>query len=55
MALFFFFLPLLVAFRAECHVLPWPAGSESLSLVIAFGTSDAHLRGVTFVPSEPYM
>ena len=46
-----FFFPL-DAFRAECHVLPRPAGSERLSSAIAFGTSEAHLRGLKFLPSE---
>lgn len=40
------------AFRAECHVLPRPAGSERPSSAIAFGTSEAHLRGLKFMPSE---
>lgn len=39
-------------FRAECHVLPRPAGSEKLSSAIAFGTSETHLRGLKFLPSE---
>lgn len=47
-AFFFYETP----FRAECHVLPWLAGSESRSLVIAFGTFDAHLRGLKFLLSE---
>lgn len=49
---FFFFFSPPDAFRAECHVLPGPAGSERLSSAIAFGTSEAHLRGLKFLLSE---
>lgn len=40
------------AFRAVCHVLPRPAGRERQSSAIAFGTSEEHLRGLKFLPSE---
>lgn len=46
------FFPPPDAFRAECHVLPRPAGSERLSSAIAFGTSEAHLRELEFLPYE---
>lgn len=42
---FFFLLP--DAYRAECHVLPGPAGSERLNSAVAFGTSEG-AEGLAF-------
>lgn len=51
MALFYFSLLYKPTFKPSVMSFPGPQ-EVSLSLVIAFGTSDAHLRGLTSVPSE---
>lgn len=49
---FFFFFLRGAFFEPSVMSSPRPAGSERLSSAIAFGTSEAHLRGLKFLPSE---